>query len=71
MQPRVIKIDLSAHGNPQDFVEELQRRYPDGNVELSLSGTDLLVKIQPDVPTHIQISTMEFIYDRVKEDLHC
>ena len=71
VQPRVTKIDLSAHGNPQGFVEELQRRYPDGNVDLSLSGTDLLVKIQPDVPTHIQISALEFIQDRVKEALHC
>ena len=71
MQPRVTKIDLSAHGNPQDFVDELQRRYPDGNVELNLSGTDLLVKIQPDVPTHIQISVLEFMCDRVKEALQC
>lgn len=70
MQARVTKFDLSAHGNPQEIFQSLQKKYPDGNVEMNIAETRLEVSINPAMPTHLQINVLEFISDEIKRGLH-
>jgi len=65
-----LQINLSEHKNPAEFMQELNKKYPDDNVELDLRGTVLYVNIKP--VTHLQekINILSFLNDRAKEAIH-
>ncbi|MFZ2188118.1 MAG: hypothetical protein WAV73_00975 [Candidatus Moraniibacteriota bacterium] len=68
MATQGIKIDLSGHSNPYAFVEEVTKRYPDGNVNLLLEGNFMRVDIADHVHTQIKIDIFSFLQQRVREN---
>lgn len=38
-----LEIDLSEHKNPQQFLDEMQKRFPDPNISLILKGSNLQI----------------------------
>lgn len=63
------KIDLSGHKNPEGFLEEMRTKYPDRKVNLSLDGNNLLVDINENVHTQIQINILSFLSEKAKEQI--
>jgi len=63
------KIDLSGHTNPEEFLKDIQKKYPDGKVKLSLDGSNLLVEIDETVTTQLQINILSFLSERAKEQI--
>jgi len=65
-----LKIDLSEHKNPEEFAQELSKKYPDGNVELSLMDNILYVNISSEVTLQEKINILSFLNNRAKESIH-
>lgn len=61
------KIDLSGHKNPEGFLEDMRKRYPDENVSLSLEGKNLWVEVDSSLHTQEQINIFSFLSERARE----
>lgn len=67
---KILEIDLSGHTDPGAFVKTMSEKYPDSEVELSLKGHRMEVKVSSAVPLQTQIDISSFLNARVKECLH-
>ncbi|MEA3463493.1 MAG: hypothetical protein U9R14_00175 [Patescibacteria group bacterium] len=65
-----LEIDLSEHKEPEEFVQELSKKYPDSNVELSLMDNILHINISPKIHLQERINIVSFLNDRTKEAIH-
>lgn len=63
-------IDLSSHHDSKGFVAEMEKKYPDKDVSLSLEGDKMGVVIDQQVPLQLQIDISSFLIKRAKEAVH-
>jgi hypothetical protein len=65
-----MKIDLSDHRNPEQFLEEMQARFPDPNISLTLEGNVLCVNPSEHLPLQIVVNAYESLVAQAKYAMH-
>lgn len=65
-----LKIDLSGYKKPEEFVQELNKKYPDDNVKLDLRDNILHININPTIHLQEKINILSFLNDRAKEAIN-
>jgi hypothetical protein len=61
-----LSIDLSDHKNPEKFLEEIQTRFPDPNISLTLEGTTLWIKASEKLPSQVVASAYSILLDQAR-----
>ncbi len=61
-----LKIDLTDHKNPQQFLEEMQSRFPDPNISLVLEGNALWLNASEQLPSQIVVAAYSSLLDQAK-----
>lgn len=65
-EKKKLKIDLSEHKNPQQFLEEMQARFPDPNISLTLEGNVLWLNASDQLPSQIVVAAYSSLLDQAK-----
>ncbi len=61
-----MEIDLSGHRNPEQFLKEMQARFPDSNISLTLEGKVLYVNPSEQLPLQIMVNAYESLLAQAK-----
>ena len=63
----ITKFDLSDHKKPGEIFNEIQAKYPDEKVKISLEEKTLLVEVDSSTPLQQKINVFSFISQRIQE----
>ena len=66
----IYRIDLSGHSDPDGFVEEVKKKYPDENVKISREGDSMKIIIGSILPLQMRINIASFLGKEAKRYLH-